>query len=104
MEIFINPENIFTFSDSLFKIFDAATSGCLSLKLKTRLQSKVLSSERLRIECKSDSGCKLEIFNPMLDRVKGGHKLHGSSYFCEESLHTKFQNPSTFPACINVYG
>ena len=32
----------------------------------------------------------------MLDRVKVGHKLHGSSYLCEESLHTKFYRPFFF--------
>ena len=44
----------------------------------------------------------LEIFDPVLGRVKGNHKLHRSSYLCEESLHTKFYNPSTFPSWKKV--
>ena len=33
----------------------------------------------------------LEIFNPILDRVKGGHQLHESSYLCEEILLPNFR-------------
>ena len=41
----------------------------------------------------------LKIFDPVLGRVKGAHNLHGSSYICKKSLHTKFQTPCTFPSC-----
>ena len=35
----------------------------------------------------------------MLDRVKWGQKLLGSSYLCKESSHTKSKTPSsTFPS------
>ena len=37
-----------------------------------------------------------EIFYPVLGRVKVCHILHGSSYLCEESLHTKFYRPFFF--------
>ena len=43
----------------------------------------------------------------MIDRVKGGgsgQKLYGSYYLSEESLHTKFQTPSSFPSCSKVCG
>ena len=40
----------------------------------------------------------------MLNRVKGVHKLYESSSFCEESLHTKFYTPSTFPSCVLICG
>ena len=46
----------------------------------------------------------LKIVDPVLGWVKGAHKLHGSSYICEESLHTKFYTPSTFPSCKKVCG
>ena len=47
------------------------------------------------------SGLKQEIFHPMLDRVKVGHKLHESFYLCDKSLHTKFY---TFPSFKNDCG
>ena len=40
----------------------------------------------------------------MLDSVKGVQKLHESSPICEESLHNKFETPSTFPSCLKVCG
>ena len=40
----------------------------------------------------------------MLNRIKVGHKIQELSYLCEESLHTKFYTPSTFPVCGRLVG
>ena len=61
---------------------------------KTSVESVKLG-RALDFKYESESGLKLEIFQPMLDRVKGGQKLYGSSYLSEVSLHT----PCTFPSC-----
>ena len=55
--------------------------------------------EDFRIEYKPDSWLKLVIIHPMLNKVRGGHTLYGAPYFNEESLHTKFETPSTILSC-----
>ena len=52
-----------------------------------------------RLDFKSESCFKVDIFHPTLDRVKGVQKLYESSYLCEESLDAKFHTPSSFPSC-----
>ena len=49
-------------------------------------------------------GLLLEIFHPVLDRVKRGHghTILGLSYLCEESLHTKSKPPTMLRSGLKV--